>query len=97
MINCFDYRFSKAAMPHSKEIEAFLLSKTKACSSVAEFYKDDFDPQRLILDRNMMLDAVSYTHLDVYKRQNSVCCSKLCWKTWIAQDCLQILATPCNA
>ena len=46
-INCFDYRFSKVALSHFKE--TFLLSKTRDCSYVVEFYKDDFDPERLIL------------------------------------------------
>ena len=72
VINCFDDRFSKAAMTHFKEIETFLLSKTKDCSSVVEFYKDDFDPERLILHRNMMLDVCESKHFVVESTEDLV-------------------------
>ena len=56
VINRFDYRFSKPAMSHFKQIKTFLFSETRDCSYVLEFYKYDFDPEILILLRNMKLD-----------------------------------------
>lgn len=54
--NCFEVRFSQIAINHFRQIEECLLSKTNDCVYVSEFYKDDFDPERLKLHRNMMLD-----------------------------------------
>lgn len=56
VIRCLETRFSQNVMVHFKEMESFLTLKTKDCSYVESFYMDDFDPERLTLHRNMMLD-----------------------------------------
>lgn len=56
VINCFQDRFNKTSITHLQNIESFIVNKSDNGDYLIEFYKDDFDRDRLILHRNMLLD-----------------------------------------
>ncbi|XP_031329535.1 zinc finger MYM-type protein 1-like [Photinus pyralis] len=61
VINSIDDRFTQASTSHLKHVESFLLRKNKEDEDqdyVTTFYKDDFDSNRLILHRDMLLDIL---------------------------------------
>lgn len=58
VIGCIEQRFTKDTMAHLSNMELFLTQQNNETSSnyVKNFYGDDFDMDRLILHRNMLLD-----------------------------------------
>lgn len=56
VVGCIDQRFTKNAMTHLSNIELFLTEPNTSSTYVKEFYGDDFDMERLVLHRNMLLD-----------------------------------------
>ena len=55
------------------EMEFAIISPKKAGGNVRQYRKEDIENIRLVYhlvkEKGMTLQAVSYTHLDVYKRQ----------------------------
>lgn len=57
VVGSIEQRFTKNAMTHLSNLELFLTDQNDTSSSyVKEFYGDDFDVDRLVLHRNMLLD-----------------------------------------
>jgi hypothetical protein len=63
-VGCIEQRFTKNAMTRLSNIELFLTKQNDTSSSyVKEFYGDDFDVDRLVLHRNMLLDIAQTKHV----------------------------------
>nr|CAH7751726.1 unnamed protein product [Callosobruchus chinensis] len=63
-VGCIEERFTRNAMTHLSNIEQFLTKQNdKSSSYVKEFYGDDFDVDRLVLHRNMLLDIAQTKHV----------------------------------
>lgn len=56
IVNCIEQRFTKIAIKHLCNMELFLTDQNTS-SSMKEFYEDDFDIDRLVFHRNMLLDV----------------------------------------
>jgi hypothetical protein len=64
VVGCIEQRFTKNAMTHLSNIELFLTKQNDTSSSfVKEFYGDDFDVDRVVLHRNMLLDITQTKHV----------------------------------
>nr|CAH7739888.1 unnamed protein product [Callosobruchus chinensis] len=63
-VGCIEERFTRNAMTHLSNIEQFLTKQNdKSSSYLKEFYGDDFDVDRLVLHRNMLLDIAQTKHV----------------------------------